>query len=58
MTYSNSSLKLWAVSKCAIELIPVKIYKEVLVFLVAKTLKDKKSRPKASKGVFTIADTI
>ena len=37
---TNSSLKLWIERKYAIELIPVKIYKKGLVFLVARALKD------------------
>ena len=39
VTYSNSSFKLWIERKYAIELIPVKIYKKYLVFLVKKTPK-------------------
>ena len=39
VTYSNSSLKLLKERKCATESIPVRSYKKVLVFLMAKTLK-------------------
>ena len=40
VTYSNSSLKLWKDRKYTSELAPVKIYKKVLVFFVAKIVKD------------------
>ena len=38
--YSNSSLKLWKERKYAIEQILMKSYKNFLVFLVARSLKD------------------
>ena len=40
VTYSNSSRKLLTETKHAINLIPVKSYKQGLVFFVTKTVKD------------------
>ena len=53
LTYSNSSLKLWEEKKYTIELIPVKSYKKILLYLVANKVKYNRSFAKAGKGVFT-----
>ena len=57
LTYSNSSLKLRKERKYAIKIIPVKSNQKGLVFFCDTDSKRyNKSFPKASKGVFAIAN--